>query len=129
MSNLQSRQISVHTLRASAVLTGAYVASTVFSVDQDNFLSIIVSYTKGDENSMEMKIEGSPDGTLYARQAAESTTGGTTTVSLDERKFSATGIYAIEVYPVRAKTVKVSLKATGGTPTGTCALTASHSWA
>ena len=129
MSNLQTREISVEAIRADTVLTGAYVAATEFSMAQDNFLSILVDFTKGDETTLEMKIEASPDGTTFGRQVGEATTGGTTTVTLNERAFGATGIYSVEVYPIRAKTVKVSVKATGGTPTGTVALTAVHSWA
>ena len=128
MSNLQSRQLSTHTVRSSATLTASYVAGTVFTMDQDNYLTLIVDYTKGDETSMQLKIEASFDNSTYAQQVAESTSGGTITVSLAERSFSATGKYAIEVQPTRAKFIKVSVKATGGTPTGTAAITAGHSW-
>lgn len=116
---------SKHTVRASAVLTAAYVAGTVFSSDEHNTLGVLVDYTKGDETSLEVKIESSIDGgTTYAQQITETATGGSIAVALAERTFTATGKYWVVVHPFKADTVKISVKATGGTPTGTVAITA-----
>lgn len=121
---------SKHTVRASAALTGSYVAGTAFSVDEHNFLGILVDYTKGDETSMQLKIESSIDGgTTYGQQVAEATSGGTITPSLAERTFSATGKYWVVVHPLKADAIKISAKATGGTPTGTLAVSAVTGWA
>jgi len=126
---LESREISSHVVRASAALTASYVAGTVFSMDQDNFLGLEVSFTKGTETSLDIKIETSNDGgTTYMQQVASSTTGGEETLTLLNKKITATGVYSIEVYPIRAKLVKISVKGSG-TPTGTCAIKAYHSWA
>lgn len=116
-------------VRASAVLTGSYVAGTVFSMSNHNAIGLEVSYTKGDETSTQLKIEVSNDGgTTYAQSATETTSGGTITMALGERSFSATGVYSVLTYPVRARLVKVSVKATGGTPTGTIAIKSYPLW-
>lgn len=116
-------------IRPVTVLTGNYVAAKILSSDTHNFAGFQVDYTKGDETSMEMKIEVSNDGgQTYAQQVTESVTGGTITVSLAERKFTASGSYAIIINPYKASQIKVSFKATGGTPTGTVGCSAVVSW-
>lgn len=116
---------SVHTVRADTVLTGSYVAGTEFSTDEHNTLGILVEYTKGDETTLEMKIESSIDGgTTYGQQVAESASSGTITATAAERQFTGSGNYWTLVSPFKADTVKISVKATGGTPTGTVAITA-----
>lgn len=117
------------TVRSSLVLTGSYVAGTTFSMDAHNALGLEINYTKGStDTSMEMKVEVSNDeGTTYAQEVAETTSGGTVSTSLAERSFSATGIYSILITPLRAKLVKVSVKATG-TASGTCAIKAYPLW-
>lgn len=107
-------------IRATAVATASYVAGTVFSMAGHNSIGLEVLFTKGDETTLEVKVEVSNDGGVtYSREVAQSTSGGTITVSLVERAFSATGNYSILITPVRALLVKVSVKMTGGTPTGT----------
>jgi len=129
---------SVQAVRASAVLTGAYVPATVVSVDEHNFLGVNLFYTKGDETSMQMKIEVSTDGgTTYYQQTTETNSGGAVTVALAERTYSATGKYSTTVFPIKVPTsvstgkgiVRVSFKATGGTPTGTVAAEIVTGWA
>lgn len=120
---------SKHAVRASSVLTGSYVAGTTITSDEHNYLAILVEYTKGDETSMELKLESSLDaGTTFGQQVAESTSGGTVTPSLAARTFTATGNYWITVNPIKADQIKLSVKATGGSPTGTCKLTAITGW-
>jgi len=110
---------SKHTVRANAVLTSAYVAGTVFSADRQNYLAVLIKYTKGDETSLNVKIETSVDGgTTYGQQVTETTSGGNVAVALAQYDFTATGNYWIVVSPFLADTVKISVKATGGTPTG-----------
>lgn len=116
---------SKHTLRASAVLTGSYVASTVISMDRQNYFALLVQYTKGDETSLNIKIESSIDeGTTYGSQVTETTSGANVAVALAQYDFTATGNYWIVISPMLADTIKVSAKATGGSPTGTLALNA-----
>lgn len=116
-------------IRASSVLTASYVPATVISIDDHNYLGLEVLYTKGNETSLEIKIEVSSDGgTNYSQQVTESTTGGTTTVTLGERKFTATGDYSVIAKDIQGTHIKVSAKATGGTPTGTLAMEAVTSY-
>lgn len=116
---------SKHVVRAVAVPTATYVAGTVFSTEEHNCIGVLVKYTKGDENSIQVKIESSIDGgTTYGQQTVETATGGTVTPSLAERTFTATGNYWFLVNPFKADTVKISVKSTGGTPTGTVGIDA-----
>lgn len=120
---------SLVTVRAVAVPTSSYVAGTVFSMDTQNYVGISVVYSKGDETSLQVKVEFSFDGgTTYTQTAAESTSGGTITGSLAERSYAATGNYLIVINPIKADTCKISVKATGGTPTGTVGVKAITSW-
>ena len=116
---------SKHTVRASAVLTTSYVAGTVFSMDRQNYLGILVDFTKGSLTSLEVKIESSIDGGAnYGQQATEATSGGTITTSLGERTFTATGKYWIIVNPLLADTIKISVKGTGTVTSSLCAVSA-----
>lgn len=116
-------------VRSQTILTGSYVAGTAFSMDNHNTIGLEVGYLKGDETSMQLKIEVSNDGgNSYAQQMAESTSGGTITASLGERSFAASGTGSILVNPVRARLVKISVKATSGTPTGSCTIKAYPLW-
>lgn len=118
-----------HAVRSTAVLTGSYVAGTVFSADEHNFLGVLVKYTKGDETSLQVKIESSIDsGTTYGQQTSESVAAGTSTVSLLERTFTATGNYWVTINPIKCDTIKISAKATGGGPTGTLGVDAITGW-
>ena len=126
---IQPNKSKPHAVRAVAALTAAYVAATVFSADEHNTLGILVQYTKGDEDSMELKVESSIDaGTTYGQEVTESTSGGTVTETLAVRQFTVTGNYWVVINPIKADTIKISAKATGGTPTGTLALNAQTSW-
>lgn len=125
----QRSGFSKHSVRSSATLTGSYVAGTVFSAKDANYMALLVQYTKGDETQLDLKIEVSnDDGTTYGQQSSESVASGTSTVSQLARKFTATGNYLIDLEPFRGELVKVSVKATGGTPTGTAAVDAYTSW-
>ena len=126
---IEPNKSTPHDVRTSAVLTGSYVAGTVFSSDEHNALGIMVSYTKGDETSLDMKIEASIDGgTTYAQQTVEAASGGTITPSPAIRQFTATGNYWVVISPIKAQLIKISVKATGGTPTGTVGISAQTSW-
>ena len=117
------------TIRAVATLTNAYVAGTVFSIDRKNNVGIEVVYTKGDETNASLKIEVSNDGgTTWIQQDAQSTSSGTVTESLAVHVFAATGNYSLVVNPVRAQLMRLSVLATGGTPTGTMGVKAVPTW-
>jgi hypothetical protein len=117
-------------VRVGAVATTAYVAGTTFSMDAHNALGLQIDYTKGNETSLDLKLEVSNDGgATYAQECAENTSSGTITESLAARAFAATGIYSIMVHPMRARLVKISVKTTYGTvSTGSCSIKAYPLW-
>jgi len=108
----------------------SYTAGNVFSMANHNAIGIEVDYDKGNETSLEVKVEVSNDGgTTYAQQSTESTSGGTITVALGERTFSASGIYSLLITPIRAGLVKISSKSTYGTvATGSCSIRSYPLW-
>jgi hypothetical protein len=108
-----------HTFRAAAVLTGSYVAGTVFEGgDAYNTLDLLVSFTKSGATSMEWKIEYSHDGTTYFQETTEATTAPTaTTRELEHTIVAANQAVAAQGYHYRlacsARYIKVSAKVTG----------------
>lgn len=122
-------------IRDTTVLTGSYVAGTVASFDEHNGVGLEITYIKGDETSLQIKVEDSIDGgTTYGQEVAKSTSGGTTTVVPNEYSFTAasmasTQIMNILITPVKGDHIKVSAKATGGTPTGTLKIRVIFAWA
>lgn len=114
---------------SAKLLTSAYVEAGRVGLDVHNYVGWTVRYTKGDETSLQMKIETSIDsGVTWDQQTVESVTGGTITVTLAERSYTASGNYAGNVTPVKAGIMRFSVKATGGTPTGTVTIVSLVSW-
>lgn len=111
---------SFHVVRAVLVGTGSYVAGTVIGMDRQNYAGILVKYTKGDETSLNVIIESSVNGgTTYGKQVTLTTSGAIVSAALAQYDFTATGNYWIIINPMIADTLKISVKMTGGTPTGT----------
>jgi hypothetical protein len=109
------------TIRDSAVLTGSYVAATVLgpnglNTDTDpisnNKLILLVNFTKGSLTSGELKIEFSDDGTTYYQETNKAVSGGTTTLTVNEYTYTATGNYVIDL-DYTSRYIKVSAKGTG----------------
>lgn len=116
---------SVHAVRDAAILTGSYVAGTEFSMDRQNYLGVLVQFTKGSLTTMELKIETSVDGgTTYGQQSTETASSGTVTIDPAEYQFDTTGSYWIVVNPLLADTVKISVKGTGTATGSSCTITA-----
>ncbi len=122
-------------IKATTTLTASYVAGTVASFDEHNAIGLEITYVKGDETSMEIKVEDSIDGgTVYGQEVAKATSGGTTTVTPNEYSFTAasmasTQIMSLLITPVKGDHVKVSFKKTGGSAPGTVAIRAMFAWA
>lgn len=109
-------------VRADTTLTGSYVAGTVVNSIDASQINVLVDWTKGDETSIEVKFEFSPDAeTTWYQEVSESISGTTATASLLEHSMSDDGNYMFEL-PVSANDFRVSIKATGGTPDGTAAI-------
>lgn len=121
---------SKHTVRAVAVPTTSYVAGTAFTVDEHNYVAFLINYTKGDETSLQVQVESSIDGgTTWGVQASEGTpSSGEIAVDDAFRTYTATGKYWLVVSPIKADQVRLSVKSTGGTPTGTVGVTAVAGW-
>jgi hypothetical protein len=108
------------TTRTSSALTTDY-ADNAKSIKTGGFskLNLDVLYTMGateSSNSIELKVEGSPDGTNFYRIANEAVSGGTST--LTAREFTFVGVNAAAAtisigLDIFYKYVKVSAKETG----------------
>lgn len=123
-----------HIIRATTAATTSYVAGTVVSMDEANMIGLEVTIVKGNETSFEIKVESSIDaGVTFAQQITESATGGTVTLTpaiytLTGASLAATQVVTFVINPIKADQVKVSVKSTGGTPTGTVAIKAITGW-
>ncbi len=121
-------------VRSQAVLTSAYVSGTISSFDEHNMVGLEVTYVKGDETSMQLKVESSVDGgTTYGQQVTQTASGGTTTIVPNEYSFAAASMAATQIMnilinPIKGDRIKVSVKATGGTPTGQVGVRVIYGW-
>ena len=122
-------------LRASAVLTGTYVAAdvlgqqgvgTMSDVVSNNQLVLYVAFTLGNLTSAQIKVEFSDDGVTYYQESSESVSAGVSTVSLEARTLSATGNYRIPV-SIADRYIRVSAKGTGDTTNSLMAIAATLS--
>ncbi len=114
----------VHTvLDTQTALTGSYVAGTdLTSVDGASQLMLLVDYTRGDETNMDIKVEFYWEGLAEGADLHQLTYGdiGTsaTAINLNILEYSVTAKTAFPLDNMGGR-VKISWKATGGTPTGT----------
>lgn len=110
------------TTRTPVTLTNAYdVANKTKSFTTGGYskLNIDLLYTMGateTSNSIEVRIEGSPDGTNFYRIPNDTTSGGTST--LTAREFTFVGTNAADAtisigLDIFYKYIKVSVKETG----------------
>lgn len=115
------------TLRAVAAATGSYVATTndANCLGWD-YVVYHITYTKGDETTLQIKPEGSYDGTNFIQMGYKATQGtGVSEITADILQI--TGSLTVALPPMSCRgfqKVRVSVKATGGTPTGTVGVTA-----
>ena len=109
-------------LRASAILTGSYVAATVWGpqggstandpVENSKFV-LLIGFTKGDLDSVELIVEFSDDGSTYYQETnASAPSSGEQTLSLNNYKLDTTGNYVLE-FDITTRYIKVSVKGTG----------------
>jgi hypothetical protein len=101
------------TVRASAVLTGSYVAGTVITdVENCNQLVLFIDFTIGSLTDLLIKIEFSDDGNNYYQEVFSAISAGVSTDSAGEHKYTATGKYYLPI-PIKTSSIKVSAKGTG----------------
>ena len=107
-----------------------YVAPGIAIVSTPNRsnIALYLDYTKGDETSIELRVEKSnkfdTDGSeVWFQETKEDTSVNPSTFALKERTFTASGKYRLEVLnnPADDK-VRFSVKRTGGTGTGVVTL-------
>jgi hypothetical protein len=107
--------------RTSVALTSAYNADVTksFAVGDYSKMNLDVLYTMGateSTNSIELKVEGSPDGTNWYRLPNESVSSGTSTLTAREFTFVGTNADAATIsigIDIFYKFIKVSAKETG----------------
>ena len=137
LGTLPSRQFPAIAVKATTALTSSYVAGTIISADEHNMIAIELTYTKGDETSLQLKVEGTnddlTDSPVFYQQVTQTASGGTVTIAPAEYSVTAAsmptvGTVTFIINPVKGTGFRVSVKATGGTPTGTYAVKAYLGW-
>ena len=134
--DLELQPVSI--VSSSTALTGSYVAlgsNNPFSGTRANTLCLNVGYLQGNETSLQIKVEASLDGTNYGQQTTSSPSGAEITETIAEHTLTGAGSatqnnFMLVIAPIRGKSIRISAKATGGTPTGTITfLQAAMTWA
>jgi hypothetical protein len=111
---MPNQDYALKTVRASAIPTASYVAGTVLEETHLlNQLILLISYTKGAETSLQVKVEFSPDNSTYYQETFSAISGGTDTDTLGVHQFTATGNYRLSI-PIKDRYIKVSTKGTTG---------------
>ena len=117
MANKVSSPIK-EAIRASAILTGDYVAGTVVNVQGMNTVTLEIAFTIGSSTGVDIKVEFSADGTNYFQMPQYTQSGSVSLYSADVIRLAATGTIRPTLGTVNADTMRVSAKAIG-TTTGT----------
>lgn len=110
------------TTRTAEALETTYDESTQFAFETGGFnkISIACLYTTGSgetDNSVEIQLEQSPDGTNFYQLANEAASGGTST--LTQREFTFTGASAATAYAfdiildINYRNMRIEAKETG----------------
>lgn len=125
-------------IATTTLLTSSYVAGSLISTDEANTLCLDFIYIKGDETSIQIKVESTNEinaasGSNWYQQITQSASGGTTTLtpniySMTASSAAATQKFTILINPVKGCAYRVSVQATGGTPTGTISCQAYVGW-
>lgn len=141
MSNQFNLAVKAVPVATSVTLTGSWVAGNVVPLDTNNCLEILITYAKGDETGLKLKIEGTADVSLnlqtavknatnWYQRVTENTTGGTTTATAQVIEFAASGSYSEFIYPIKGDGVRISFEAdTLGAAPGTVSISAVTGWA
>lgn len=120
--------------RTASLLTSSYVAGTIASYDEHNLVGLELTYVKGDETSIQIKVESSIDGgTTYAQQVTQSASGGTTSIlpneySVTSASVAASVVMSILINPIKGDHLRVSVKETGGSSIGTLGVRGIFGW-
>jgi len=104
------------TVRASSILTNAYVAGEEIDAKDCNTLVLYVNYTGGSLTSTDIKISYSYDASTWYQESMTTAATGTTTQYENIHKFSSDGSYRLKI-PVLDRFVKIE-SIGNGTVTG-----------
>ena len=115
MSNPGENLYVIKTIRADAILTGAYVAGTIIPDCQKyNQLMLFLKMTKGSITSIQIKVEYSHDGITYYQETFTGLSGGTATESAGIFSFTLTADQNFKLaIPIKCSHIKVWAKGTG----------------
>ena len=107
-------------VRIATSLTNAWVAGTQLTgLGRFNQLILLVNFTLGALTTGRIKIDSVEGGSNY-QHTVGSVAAGVTTVSQNEYRFTATGLYAI---PVAIKTNTLEISAQGNVTDATSSMT------
>jgi len=109
-----TRIVSTNVLRASLVLTNAYVnsSSVASSAEGENQLILLIDVTLGSLTSVEIKVEFSDDDATFFQESFGVISGGTDTLTLGEHTITADGNYRLPI-PVLDRFFRIAAKGTG----------------
>jgi len=95
------------TVRAAAILTTGYVASSTFDADRANQLNLQCFFTIGSADACRIKVEFTQDKTNWVQETDVSLAGGIATHQVVVHRWTATGNYDIAI-PVNYRHYRVS---------------------
>lgn len=95
------------TVRAAAILTTGYVASSTFDLDRANQLNLQCIFTIGSATACQVKIEFTQDKTNWVQETDVSLSGGIATHQAIVHRWTATGNYDIAI-PANYRHYRVS---------------------
>lgn len=125
-------------IAANTTLTSSFVPGTLISTDEGNALCLDFIYIKGDETSIQIKVEGTNEinassASNWYQQVTSTASGGTVTIapasySMTAASAAATQKFTILVNPVKGTAFRVSVQCTGGSVVGSISCQAYMGW-
>ncbi len=97
-------------VRAAAILTTGYVASSTFDIDRANHLVLQCFFVKGSSTACQLKVEFTQNKTDWVQETDVTLKGGVATHQIFYHRWITTGNYDIAI-PVNAKHYRVSVLA------------------
>lgn len=95
------------TVRAAAILTTGYVASSTFDADRANQINLMCAFTIGSADACRIKVEFTQDKATWFQETDVSLAGGIATHQVIVHRWTATGNYDIAI-PVNYRHYRVS---------------------
>lgn len=125
-SNWKSVSGSLIAVKASTLLTTSYVATSWVPCDRWTRGSFVIIWTLGDETTIETALDTSEDGgttavidTTIAAPSSGQSAVRPLNLQFTASQYTTTGVVRIDMDLSRVDRVRLRIKSTGGTPTGT----------